>query len=186
MVTHLVGDYILLTDLGALIPCIYGKACFRLPNQIVQTTEHQNQSKQNKATDLMCRPVQGAGLLLDRGANPNTSDESGNTPLHDAALRGNQDMVRLLMDKGANPNVVGEKGKTPLHLAAKNGHMDVVQLLIDGGADINKTDDEGRTPLAEAGYTRLIKILLDAGADSTLCYTFGRQETSSGHCKESA
>ena len=127
----------------------------------------------------------GAKLLLDRGGNPNTADESGNTPLHTAALRDNQDMVKLLMDRGAVPNVVGEKGVTPLHLAARNGHSDVVQLLICGGADSNKTDDEGRTPLSEAGYTRLMNILLEAGADAALCCTSGRKDTSGGHSQES-
>ena len=76
-------------------------------------------------------------------------------------------MVGLLMERGAVPNVVNAEGKTPLHLAAKYGHMDVVQLLINRGADLNKIDDEGRTPLAEAGYNRLINILLEAGSEQT-------------------
>ena len=117
--------------------------------------------------------LEGAKLLLDSGANPNTSDESGNTPLHAASLRGNQEMVELLMNRGANPNVIDVNGKTALHLAAQNGHLDVAQLLINKGADLNKLDNEGRTPLLDAGYTRLISLLLEAGADAAFCCTSG-------------
>ena len=98
--------------------------------------------------------LEGAILLLEAGAKPNTADESGNTPLHSASLRGNKEMVELLMDRGANPNVIDMNGKTPLHLAARNGHSDVVQLLVNKGANLNKTDNEGRTPLGEFDYNR--------------------------------
>ena len=118
--------------------------------------------------------LEGAKLLLQAGAKPNTADESGNTPLHGASLRGNQEMVELLMDRGANPNVMDVNGKTPLHVAAKNGHLDVAQLLIKKGADLNKPDNKGRTPLFDAGYTRLMSLLLEAGAVAAFCCTSGK------------
>ena len=35
--------------------------------------------------------------LLKKGANPNTQDKYGWTPLHKAALRGHVDVVKLLL-----------------------------------------------------------------------------------------
>jgi hypothetical protein len=40
----------------------------------------------------------------------------GNTPLHDAALKGNVDLCELLLEMGANPSAVNVVG-TPLEYA---------------------------------------------------------------------
>jgi ankyrin repeat protein len=41
----------------------------------------------------------------------------GLTPLHYAALVGNENMVAFFMQQGADPNAVSAYGETPLHLA---------------------------------------------------------------------
>ena len=38
-------------------------------------------------------------------------------------------------------------GKTPLHWAAAGGHTDIVKLLLDAGADTDVEDEYGVTPL---------------------------------------
>src|SRR5262249_4920142 len=62
-----------------------------------------------------------ARVLIERGADPNCADDSGNTPLHRAvASRIVQDptaFVRLLLDAGADPRRTNHAGHTPLAIA---------------------------------------------------------------------
>jgi hypothetical protein len=71
-----------------------------------------------------------AEILLAHGANVNAaSTTSGHTPLHVAALGGDQEMAALLLSKGADRTLKNKDGKTPLDLAAENGHAEIVALL---------------------------------------------------------
>ena len=69
-------------------------------------------------------------LLLDKGADVNSVDYRGYTPLMQAAYcdRVAAELIRLLLAKGANVNATGE-GETPLSLAAKRGETEVTRLL---------------------------------------------------------
>ena len=46
--------------------------------------------------------------LLDMGANLNSQDHAGWTPLHEAAQRGHIELVEVLLKRGASPNVPGK------------------------------------------------------------------------------
>lgn len=87
-------------------------------------------------------------LLLDDGADPDTKDVAGWSPLHYAA--NNADLTELLLDEGANPNIRTRDGDTPLHLVAEGGNTAVAQLLISRRADINAKNSYGFTPLSIA------------------------------------
>ncbi|KAF2175028.1 ankyrin, partial [Zopfia rhizophila CBS 207.26] len=53
-------------------------------------------------------------ILLDKyGAEVNTKDKFGDSPLHKAARRGNEDLMKLLLDYGADPDVHNTGGKSP-------------------------------------------------------------------------
>ncbi|KAH8780344.1 ankyrin repeat-containing domain protein, partial [Hyaloscypha finlandica] len=59
-------------------------------------------------------------LLLEKGANVDTADEGGQTPLHQASMIRHIDVIKLLLDKGANVNAVNGARQTPLHRASMN------------------------------------------------------------------
>ena len=91
------------------------------------------------------------------------------TQLHEAAIRGQENVARRLLARGANPNVRCCKGETPLHIAAIRGHAGVVQALLEAGADSEaRLEVTGSTPLHNAamnGHVAAVQTLLEAGAD---------------------
>ena len=68
-------------------------------------------------------------LLMERGADPNSSDLSGNTILMGAAFKGDVEMVRLLLKRGANKNAKNQTGFTAEQWASAFGRMDVISIL---------------------------------------------------------
>ena len=110
---------------------------------------------------------------LAGGADPNTRNDAGATPLMRAVT--DLEKTRLLLSRGANVNARSDDGRTPLLIAAGlTGAAPVVKLLIDAGASLNAKApglDGDMTPLAEAarsGDAAVFQLLLDRGADVTL------------------
>ncbi|KAF8607957.1 ankyrin [Ceratobasidium sp. AG-I] len=69
----------------------------------------------------------------------------GMTALHQAALKGNEEFVRMLLDLGADFDLPDQQGNTPLHYASAWGHVQVVQLLIERGCQFAARNNEGFT-----------------------------------------
>ncbi len=57
-------------------------------------------------------------------------NEHGETRLHLAAARGDQDMMKILLDNGAFADIKDSAGWTPLHETAAEGFFMAVQLLL--------------------------------------------------------
>ena len=83
-------------------------------------------------------------LVDELHADVNVPDQDGNTPLHNAAARGDNEMILYLVSKGANVKAVNREGKTTVDMA--NGPVQRVQpfpetiaLLEKLGAKNNHT-----------------------------------------------
>lgn len=111
-------------------------------------------------------------LLIKKGANPNKSVLSGNSPLNFASWRGNVEIVKMLVNANANINHKGEGGLTPLISAIFNGNIEIAEFLINQGADLNIQDDvQKRNALHVAVWKErhsIIRQLINAGIDITL------------------
>ncbi len=59
------------------------------------------------------------------------------SPIHDAALTGDVELVELLIANGADVDDRDVHGYTPLLLAIQEGHTDIAKVLITNGADVN-------------------------------------------------
>lgn len=107
--------------------------------------------------------------LLDNGADIERIDNLGRTPLHQATLLINTEVVRLLVKRGANVNAKTFGGVTPLHNAVQRNQIDSVKILLEAGADVNSTTFyDNRTPLHIAynlGRIEIVELLLAAKAD---------------------
>ncbi|NDD54617.1 hypothetical protein EBZ39_12205 [bacterium] len=114
-----------------------------------------------------------AVILLNRGANINQHNASGNTPLYEAVSHNNATMVRFLLNRGANPNIpcTNARAEAPLHCAARSNHSEIATLLLEARANPNIQDAAQRTPLELAvtsGHTALSRLLLRKGADPNI------------------
>ena len=113
-------------------------------------------------------------FLLKRGANPNLTNNKGETPLHRAAQRGRRGAFDVLLKRGAKPEIEDEagrtalavsrdgrtrralaaaianrpdrNGRTALHLAALH-EPDAVSDLLSRGLNANAQDNDGNTAL---------------------------------------
>jgi ankyrin repeat protein len=81
-------------------------------------------------------------LVEELHADVNARDFNGYTPLHNAAARGDNEMIRYLVSKGADVKAVARSGQTTVDMA--NGpvqrispFLDTVALLESLGAKNN-------------------------------------------------
>lgn len=108
--------------------------------------------------------------LLNSGVNPNTTNKSGNMPLHVAAAAGFSNVVQVLCKhRDTVVDALNREEKSALHLAAFNQHHHCVSELIKNGANIQLPDNIDQfTPLMWAtkkASPTTVQVLLDAGAD---------------------
>merc|ERR1712232_387297 len=54
-------------------------------------------------------------LLVEKGSDVTIENQYGNTPVHTAALAGNNDLVQFLVDSGARVDYANHLKSTPLH-----------------------------------------------------------------------
>ena len=91
------------------------------------------------------------------------------SPVADAAMRGDADAVRSLVARGEDVNQAQGDGMTALHWAARNPDASLVRFLLEAGADVGAETRIGPyTPLhlaARAGAGKVTELLLGAGAD---------------------
>ncbi|MEM3369879.1 MAG: ankyrin repeat domain-containing protein [Candidatus Micrarchaeia archaeon] len=106
--------------------------------------------------------------LIKAGADINSEDNDGWTPLMFACKYGEEQLVKLFLKAGADPNHRSKAGTTPLSIAAVNNQIGVIRFLIEAGADPNITSSTGKTPLIKAtekGYLEAVRTLIENGAD---------------------
>ncbi|CAG7562028.1 unnamed protein product [Fusarium equiseti] len=121
-------------------------------------------------------------LLLDKDPKTiNVQDNSGDTPLHYAALfygrlgKQHTPILRFLCDRGADASIRNVYGETPLRLLFKRGwgHSPVdtmaIETLLAHGAKPTDTDVYGNTALHYAAwfppFSEAVSCLIKHGAD---------------------
>ncbi len=132
------------------------------------------------ASALLCACGAGhqeiASCLLDAGADPGLTSNSGVTPLSAAVIARREALVELLLSRQVALEQRLPSDATALMVAAAVGHPEIVTRLLDAGADIHAVDSHGRSALhaaAQFGFEhsdslrtrRLFDALLSRGAE---------------------
>jgi len=110
------------------------------------------------ATSDRKRGVVFVDFLLERGADPNTTDALGLPPLLGAALAGSTEVVDALLAHGARVDARDPHGRTALHLVAMcaapavqaGDPVGTARTLVAHGADVRARDQAGQTAFDKA------------------------------------
>lgn len=86
------------------------------------------------------RDASWLSFLLSKGANPNLTDNDGNTPLMDAVQNRFEEGVRTLLAYKAQVDKANDNGETPLIRAVQLRDVGLVRLLVAQGASADKRD----------------------------------------------
>ncbi|MEO5923019.1 MAG: ankyrin repeat domain-containing protein [Bryobacteraceae bacterium] len=99
-----------------------------------------------------------------------------NSPVADAAMRGDVAAVRTLLAQKADVNLPQADGATAMQWAAYRNDLALADILIGAKADVKAPNHDGATPLrlaATYGSADMINRLLKAGADANETNPFG-------------
>jgi len=105
--------------------------------------------------------------LLEKGANAETKNVNGYTPLMHAISLEQKNIVEELLSKQVNTESKNRYGETALILSAIHRKHDYVSILLTHGANINHKDNEGSTALHKAVHNNdleLVEILIKHNA----------------------
>ncbi|KAF2109716.1 hypothetical protein BDV96DRAFT_502176 [Lophiotrema nucula] len=87
-------------------------------------------------TERLCQAIIDEDLehvqdwLAQEGADPNTRDYTGRTPLHLAVMVSSSEIVQALIDRDARLVARLADGRTALHLAAARGNVEIVKAIM--------------------------------------------------------
>lgn len=84
-------------------------------------------------------------LLEEPTVNIDVQDASGYTALYSATMYGKGDAVACCIKEGATIDMENNNGVTPLMAAARDGFTEIVKMLLEAGADHFQVDEFGRT-----------------------------------------
>ena len=111
-------------------------------------------------------------LLLEKGANVDSRNDKGRTPLHfvswdeESEEAQGRSTTQLLLERGANVNAQDKDGATPVLVAAHHDDSRLAEVLLEHGAEINAKNNDCQTALHRGvGSPSLARLLLRHGAN---------------------
>ncbi|WP_299732193.1 ankyrin repeat domain-containing protein [uncultured Tateyamaria sp.] len=112
--------------------------------------------------------VAGIEQLVAQGADVNSRDSSGRTPVHVAAFASEDETLRALAEAGADMNALEHRAYDVVTIAAVADDPQLMSLAIDLGNDpglvTSPYDGTALIAAAHLGHVEVVRRLIDAGA----------------------
>jgi ankyrin repeat protein len=80
--------------------------------------------------------------FIDNGANINSTNTNGESPLHLAVLKQNTALVNLYLQSGGDPSIKNDNNETPLDWAEKMQNPEIIASLKNFGEESGSTVNE--------------------------------------------
>ena len=99
----------------------------------------------------------------------NMKDNHGDTPLHEACIRGNVEIVKELLNQDADPDAENNDGVNPLGTACMGNYVEVVKAILDYNCEraankvwkrVKRSDNTVMNLAVENGHVEMVKVLL--------------------------
>ena len=97
-----------------------------------------------------------------------TLDPAGNSALHCAAFRGDEEVCGILVERGAKVLATDKFGKTPAHLVIQKGYERLARLFLETEHPLNYPRDAKMTLMQVAaayGRASIIRLLAARGCN---------------------
>ena len=115
-----------------------------------------------------------ADMLISSGAQVDSRDSEGITPLMYALSRRKYSLAEFFIKYGTDIQTVSSTGDTPLCIAAGlSDGAGLVRKLISLGAPVDAKNKYGSTPLLMSSSAEVSEILLNMGADINAANSYG-------------
>jgi ankyrin repeat protein len=106
--------------------------------------------------------ITSLNILLSEGADVDTVNQDGDTPLMLASEIGNMRMLNILLLHDPDVNMKNQNGKTALMIASENGQLYVTDRLLQAGAKTYLKSNRGETAVelaAKNGHKEVLDLL---------------------------
>uniref|UniRef100_A0A7S1PI38 Uncharacterized protein n=1 Tax=Percolomonas cosmopolitus TaxID=63605 RepID=A0A7S1PI38_9EUKA len=98
-------------------------------------------------------------FLLNHGANVDVrTNIELYTPLHLAAICGDENILRMLIEATDNVNCVSQRNRVPLHYACEKNHVKCTRLLLESKAKRFIRDADGHYPMDLAKTSEVKRV----------------------------
>jgi ankyrin repeat protein len=109
-----------------------------------------------------------AALALRAGADLETRDDRGRTPLLVAASESNLAVARLLVHLGADPDALDDRHDTPWLVTGVTGSVEMAEVLLPAKPDLtirNRFGGLSLIPASERGHVAYVRRVVKTGID---------------------
>ena len=144
----------------------YGQTPLHLAIGKLPFRHHTRDNDERKETDdiKLANLLNLVKLLVNYGADVNSIDETGQSPIFTCTDSRYFKITEFLLDNGAKVDITDNDEETPLFVCIRD--LQIVKLICHAGADVKHINSAGKTPLHKSVEVGVVtQFLISKGVD---------------------